>query len=285
MSSAVGIASERLELVAGEARKLPAFLRRDFLVAWSYRMSFFSDLLGLVAQAFLFYFIGLLVDSSKLPRFGGTEVTYLEFAAIGIALGLFIHFALERVANAMRGEQLMGTLESLLVTPTARATVQLGSVVFDLVYIPVRTAVFLGAIALAFGLHLEPSGILPATAVLLAFIPFVWGVGVASAGAILTFRRGSGVVAMGTMALALVSGLYFPLELLPRWLADAASLNPVALAVDGMREALLGGAGWTEVAPNLLALAPLSACSLLAGIAVFRLAVRRERRLGTLGLY
>jgi ABC-2 type transport system permease protein len=285
VTSAVGVASERLELVVGETRKLPAFLRRDFLVAWSYRMSFVSDLLALVGQALLFYFIGLLVDSSKLPSFGGTEVTYLEFAAIGIAVGLFIHFALERVAGAMRGEQLMGTLESVLVTPTARATVQLGSVVFDLVYIPVRTAVFLAAIALAFGLHVEPSGILPATALLLAFIPFVWGVGVASAGAILTFRGGSGAVSMGTMGLALVSGLYFPLELLPDWLADVTVHNPVALVGDGMREALLGGAGWTDVAPSLLVLAPMSAFSLIVGMAIFRLAVRRERRLGTLGLY
>jgi uncharacterized membrane protein (UPF0182 family) len=52
-----------------------------------------------------------------------------------------------------------------------------------------------------------------------------------------------------------------------------------------MREALLGGAGWTDVAPSLLVLAPMSAFSLIVGMAIFRLAVRRERRLGTLGLY
>lgn len=285
MSSAAGAASEGLSLVVGEVRKLPAFMRRDFLVAWSYRMSFVSDIVGLAGQAFVFYFIGQLVDSSKLPRFGGTEVTYLEFAAIGIALAVFIQFGLERVSAAMRGEQLMGTLESLLVTPTARATVQLGSVVFDLVYIPTRTALFLGVIALSFGLHIDPSGILPATVLLLAFIPFVWGLGIASAGAVLTFRRGSGLVGIGAVALALVSGLYFPLDLLPDWIADAARLNPIALATDGMREALLGGAGWAELAPKLVALVPMSACSLALGITVFRLALRRERRTGTLGLY
>lgn len=285
MSIVAGAASERLSLVVGEAQKLPAFMRRDFLVAWSYRMSFVSDIVGLAGQAFVFYFISRLVDSSKLPRFGGTEVTYLEFAAIGIALGVFIQFGLERVSAAMRGEQLMGTLESLLVTPTARATVQLGSVVFDLVYIPTRTVLFLGVIALSFGLHIDANGILPAMVLLLAFIPFVWGLGIASAGAVLTFRRGSGFVGIGAIGLALVSGLYFPLDLLPHWLADAARLNPIALASDGMREALLGGAGWAALAPNLLALVPMSACSLALGITAFRLAVRRERNTGTLGLY
>jgi ABC-2 type transport system permease protein len=212
-------------------------------------------------------------------------VTFLEFAAVGIALGVFIHFGLERVSMAIRSEQLMGTLESLLVTPTRTATLQVGSVFFDLVYIPVQTAVFLTAIALGFGLHLEPAGVLPATVVLLVFIPFVWGLGVLSAAATLTFRRGGNAVALGAVLLALGSGLYFPVELLPEWIATGAELNPIALAVDGMRNALLGGAGWSEILPIVAKLVPLSALSLLIGIMAFRLALQREQRIGTVGLY
>jgi ABC-2 type transport system permease protein len=271
--------------LAGELRKLPAFARRDFLVAWSYRMSFASDLISLGVQAFVFAFIGKMIDPSELPTFQGQQVTFLEFAAVGIALGVFIHFGLERVSMAIRSEQLMGTLESLLVTPTRTATLQVGSVFFDLVYIPLQTAVFLTAIALGFGLHLEPAGVLPATVVLLVFIPFVWGLGVLSAAATLTFRRGGNAVALGAVLLALGSGLYFPVELLPQWIVSGAGLNPIALAVDGMRNALLGGAGWSETLPIVAKLVPLSALSLLIGILAFRLALQREQRLGTLGLY
>jgi ABC-2 type transport system permease protein len=278
-------ANGRFELAAAEVRKLPAFIRRDFLVAWSYRMSFVSDFVGLAGQALVFYFVGLMVDSSKLPRFGGSEVTYLEFAAVGMALGVFLHFALERVSAAVRGEQLMGTLESLLMTPTSTATVQLGSVTFDLIYLPLRTGVFLLALALGFGLNFELAGALPALVVLATFIPFAWGLGLASAAAVVTFKRGAGLVGMGAIGLGLLSGLYFPLELLPGWIAGIAQFNPVALAVGGMRETLLGGSGWTEIAPDLLLLAPMSAVSLVVGAFAFRLAVRRERRLGTLGLY
>lgn len=274
-----------LGVLAEEIRKLPAFIRRDFLVAWSYRLSFFSDLVSLAGQAVLFSFIGQLVDATKLPTYAGTQVTYLEFAAVGIALGVFMQFALDRVAVAVRGEQLMGTLESLLMTPTAPATVQFGSVCFDLVYIPVRTGLFLLALALTFGMHMDAGGLLPAAALLFAFIPFVWGLGVASAAAILTFRRGSGIVGLGTVGLALVSGVYFPIELLPDWLSAVAQFNPVALTIDGMRQALLGGAGWSDVAAEIALLVPLSLGSLFLGIYLFRLALRRERRHGTLGLY
>lgn len=275
----------RIGAFTGELRKLPAFVRRDFLVAWSYRMSFVSDLVGLVGQVIVFYFIGQLVDSSRLPTFGGTSVTYLEFAAVGIALGVFIQFGLDRVSAAMRGEQLMGTLESVLMTPTAPSTIQLGSVAFDLIYIPLRTAAFLGAVTLAFGLHFQAGGIAPALLLLLAFIPFVWGLGVLTAALLLTFRRGGSLVGLGAVVVGLLSGVYFPLSLLPGWLHGIANTNPVAQAINGMREALLGGASLADLASNFALVVPFSAASLLIGLGVFRLAVRREQKRGTLGLY
>jgi ABC-2 type transport system permease protein len=274
-----------LAVFTGELRKLPAFVRRDFLVVWSYRMSFVSDLVNLFGQIVVFYFIGKLVDSSRLPTFGGSSVTYLQYAAIGIALGVFIQFGLDRVSAAMRGEQLMGTLESVLMTPTAPSTIQLGSVGFDLIYIPLRTAVFLGGITLAFGLHFSASGIVPALVMLLAFIPFVWGLGVLTAALLLTFRRGGGLVGMGAVIVGLLSGVYFPLTLLPDWLEGIAHANPVAQAIQGMREALLGSASLVDIAPNVALVLPFSAASLALGLGAFRLAVRRERRRGTLGLY
>jgi ABC-2 type transport system permease protein len=272
-------------VVLGELRKLPAFVRRDFLVAWSYRLPFVGDWIGLALQAFMFYFVGLMVDPAKLPSFGGTQTTYMEFVAVGIAISAFITLALGRVATGMQQEQVAGTLESLLMTPTSPATVQLGSVVYDLIYIPIRTAVFLVVIAVAFGLDFTAGGLLPALVVLLAFIPFVWGLGIASAGATLTFRRGSGIVGLGSTVLVLFSGAFYPLDVLPGWVASLAELNPITIAVDGMREPLLGGAGWDGVGRAVLVLLPLSAASLALGAVGFRAALRRERSRGTLGLY
>jgi ABC-2 type transport system permease protein len=283
--SALELEIGRIRTVGAELRKLPAFLRRDFLVAWSYRLSFVSDIVGLGGQIIVFSFIGKMVDSSRLPTYGGSHVSYLEFASVGIAVGVFMQVGLDRVSAAMRGEQLMGTLESVLVTPTAPATIQLGSVAFDLVYVPIRTLLFLGGAALAFGLHFSAAGLLPALLLLVAFIPFVWGLGVLTAALLLTFRRGSGFVGIGVVILGLLSGVYFPLSLLPRWLRFVSDGNPVAMAIHGMRDTLLGSSTLSDVAPTILLVLPLSALSLAVGIGAFRLAVRRERKHGTIGLY
>jgi ABC-type multidrug transport system permease subunit len=268
-----------------ELRKLPAFFRRDFLVAWSYRLAFFSDWVTMFFQIGLFYFVGRLIEPSSLPTFGGERTTYLEFVAIGIVLGSFMQIGLNRVVMVMRTEQVQGTLESLLLTPTAVLTLLVGGVFYELVYVPVRTVIFLLLTAFLLGADYSLGGLAPILIVLLAFIPLVWGLGMISGGALLTFRRGIGFVGLGTLLLTASSSTYFPLEVLPSWLQVVGRWNPLTISLDAMRAALLGGAGWVDVAPAALKVAPMAAVSMALGLLTFRLALRRERRRGTLGLY
>ena len=135
-----------------------------------------------------------------------------------MTLGGFVHLGLERVSAALRNEQLMGTLESLLTTPTSSQTVQVGSVLFDLIFIPLRMGLLLLMLALVFGLGLDIGGVPQSLVLLVFFMPFVWGLGILAAAITLTFRRGAGIVGLATGALTLISGLYFPLALLPNWL-------------------------------------------------------------------
>ena len=269
----------------GELAKLGAFLRRDWLIALSYRAAFVTEAAHLAISAAVFALVGQLVDPSKLPSYGGTRAGYLEFVAIGIAISLIIALLLSRVASAIRHEQLIGTLELLLLKPKKVATLQAGSIAFDLVQVPVRVTLFMVAVGIGFGLDLHADGILPSVVVLAAFLPFVWGLGLVSAGAILTFRRGGGVVGIGAALLGFASGAYFPLALLPAWLEAIARWNPASMAMEGVRESLIGGARWHVLGPHVLILLAASLVALIVGAFCFRLALARERRLGTLGLY
>ena len=144
-----------------ELCKLPAFLRRDLLVALSYRAVFIGDIVSLAIQALLFVYIGKLVDQGVMPTYDGHQASYIEFAAIGIAVGAFTQLGLGRAASAIRNEQLMGTLDPMLSTPTEVETIQVGTVMFDLVYVPVRTAVFFVLMFVFYGLSYQWSGALP----------------------------------------------------------------------------------------------------------------------------
>jgi ABC-2 type transport system permease protein len=283
MSTLAGPAARREG--ASELAKILAFIRRDALIAWSYRVQFVSDWGNLLMQTGVLYLVGKLVDPSTLPSYGGTRTTYIEFVAVGISLSVFVQVALVRVSAQLRQEQLTGTLEALLLTPTRPTTIQVGSVAYDLLYVPVRTAIFLTLIAAAFGLDFKASGIAPAVAILLVFIPFVWGLGILGAASTLTVRRGANAVSSIVALMTIGSGAYFPVDVMPGWLQAIAHANPMTLAVSGTRRALLAGTSGDALLHDVGLLAIASAVSLLVGAAAFRFALRRESRRGSLGHY
>ena len=158
-----------------------------------------SEWVGLALQALTFYFVGLMVDPSDAARrTAARRATYMEFVAVGIAIdGVRAARARARRGHGMRGEQMQGTLESLLMTPTSPGD--------D----PARHRRLRPASTSRCGRRSSscwsrsPSGststrrVRPgARRALVAFIPFVWGLGVASAGVTLTFRRGGGAAAL-----------------------------------------------------------------------------------------
>ena len=274
-----------MSTLVAEARKVPAFMRRDLLVLLSYRTAFASDLLFILIQAAMFGFVAKLIDPSKLPEYGGVRAGYFEFVMIGVIITTVSGLLLQRVSTAIRQEQMIGTLESLLVSPTSATTVQAGSIAFDLFFIPIRMAVLLVVAWLTLGLAFDASGVMPSLVLLSAFVPFVWGLGLVTAAAIVTFRRGMGLLGVFMSILGLASGAFFPLSLLPDWLQRLAEANPVAIVLEGTREALIGGAGWDAVGTNVLLLGAVSVLAVVGGVKAFRAALAREHRRGTLGLY
>jgi len=268
-----------------DAAKIPAFFRRDLRVLFSYRTSFVSDWLNMLVQILIFFFVGHLISPKSLPSFGGRHPSYIEFVSVALLLTSFMQLTLGRLVNAVRTEQLQGTIESLMTTPTATVTLQLGSVFYDVLYVPFRTLVFLLIVTLVFGIHLHWAGLFLIAAIFVVFAPFLWGLGVLSAGLTLTFRRGSASLGVGITLLTLASGAFFPTSVFPGWLQSVTENNPIKQAVDASREALLGSAGWASTLPTVARLVPISAASLAIGMWVFREAMNRERRRGTLGLY
>lgn len=269
----------------GEFKKVPAFVRRDFLVTWSYRLAFLSDFVNMFVQVLTFGFIGQIVNQSAIPEYGGTQPGYVEFVVVGIVVTSFLQIALSRVVNVIRQEQFQGTLEAVTMTPTSMSTFQIGSVAYDLAYVPIRTTVFLVATSLLLDISFNPSGYLLAIPILLFFIPFVWGLGIITAAATLTFRRGAGLITFFVSGLVLLSESYFPIDVFPEWLQSLAEWNPLYVALHSIRELVIGSSGW-EVVPGTVAyLAPCAAVSLAAGLFAFRWALARERRAGTLGIY
>jgi ABC-2 type transport system permease protein len=76
--------------------------------------------------------------------------------------------------------------------------------------------------------------------------------------------------------------MMYPVSVLPPPLQAIARLIPVTYSLEGMRAALLSGAGWAVLWPSLVALLIFAVVLIPVSFGVFAWALRRTKITGTL---
>jgi ABC-2 type transport system permease protein len=261
------------ELLTGAA----AVVRRDLLIALSYRFRFVSGILTAFFSLTLFYYVSRLV---RVEQFASPDA-YYGFVVAGLVILQVLQSLVVTPPVSVRTELVAGTFERVATSPYGAVQAVAASMLFPFAYALAMSAVMLVFAAVVFDLPVEwdsaplalPVFVLGA----LAFAPF----GLLLRAGELVWKQTTGT-AWVMAAITLVAGFYFPVALLPDWIEWASEVQPFTPAVDLLRHLLIGipleRAAWAEVARLAgfaAALAPLSA-AVLAG------AVRLTRRRGTL---
>jgi ABC-2 type transport system permease protein len=89
-----------------------------------------------------------------------------------------------------------------------------------------------------------------------------------------------GFIAQGL--LLVVSGVYYPVSVLPEWMQLLATISPATYALDGTRDAILEGVALGQLWDELWPLLAIGAVSIPLGLQVFRLGERHAKRHGKL---
>ncbi|MGH2537282.1 MAG: ABC transporter permease [Candidatus Promineifilaceae bacterium] len=262
--------------------KLYSFLVRDFFTESSYRLSFLLSMVGIFFSAFTFYFVSLLVGDAADPYLEEYGGDYFSFVIIGIAFSGYFGVGLSGFARALREAQTTGTLEAMLMTPTPVSLIVVGSALWSYVLTTFRVFLYLLLGSLLFTLQFQGANVLGALVSLLLSILTFASIGIIAAAIIMIVKRGETITGMFSAFANLLGGIYYPVEILPGWLQAIARLIPVTYAVNAMRLALLSGATWRELAPDLLILAGYALVLFPLSLLVFRLAVERARHDGSL---
>jgi ABC-2 type transport system permease protein len=268
-------------------RKPLAFFKKDFLMEVSYRFSFVLQFASIFFSVVMFYFVGKLLSEApsvqrSISEYGGE---YFAFVLIGIAFQNFLSVGLGSFSNSIRAEQMIGTLEAMLVTPTRLSTIVLSSSQWSFAFTSIRVGIYLLLGGLFFGVSFGDANILPAlTALVLTVIAFS-SLGIISASFIMIFKRGDPLAWAISTSSTLLGGVYYPISILPDWLQTLSYLFPITYALDAIRLSLLQGYGFSGIATDLLALVAFSAITLPLSLLAFRYAVKRAKRDGSLAYY
>lgn len=267
-------------------RRVWAFIARDWRLELSYRMQFFLRVLSILIVVTTLFFISKIFTGFTDPRFEQWRDPLAAWLT-GLAVLNYFMTGFSSLANAIRQEQVQGTLESVLMTPISVPTVIVASSAWDFVQATFFSFLYLLFGWLFFDVHYRGSFAL--ALVFLLLTTFVLAcLGILSASFAMVFKRGDPFgVFLGTGS-ALFSGVFFPTQLVREYAGSVAAISrvlPPTYGLDGIRRVLIEGQGLAEVRDPLFTLLVFLAILLPFSLWVFNRAVRRAKRDGSLIQY
>ena len=190
---------------------------------------------------------------------------------IGAVIWSYLGIVFELLIETVAWERWEGTIEYTFMAPLSRAVHLLGTGIFAIGYGIVRASIVFVAIAAFFGLHMPNANFV--TALVLIAVASISFVGIGMMTAVLPLispEKGTqfGYVAQGLMLV--VSGVYYPVSVLPEFMQWIATISPATYALRGERSAILDGATVPEVWGDIWPMLVIGVISVPLGIWVFR---------------
>jgi ABC-2 type transport system permease protein len=263
-------------------RRVRAFVVRDFQLAVSYRLEFFLRVLMILIVVTTFYFVSRIFTGGETPFAQWRDP--LAAWITGLAVLNYFMTGFSSLANAIRSEQMQGTLESVLLSPISVPTVVVASSAWDFVLATFHSSLYLFFGWVFFDVHYRGSFLLALLFLILTTMVLAC-IGILSASFAMVFKRGDPLGMLLGTGSALFSGVFFPTQLLPAGFRTISRLLPPTYGLDGIRRVLLEGQGLTQVREPLIALFLFLAVLLPFSLWVFSRAVRRAKREGSLIQY
>lgn len=265
-----------------ELRATYAFMERNANLIkryWSWELVWLAYS---IANSLSVSYIGMGMEaiSGSQAIDGRYLVLYL---VVGTLVWRYLSMIFYWITEVISIERWEGTIEYTLMAPIRRITHMAGQTFFAVIYSMFFTGVILAVTVVLFDIDMSKANLMGGVVMLLAGSLSFIGVGVMGSVLPLLFpERGAQMTHVIIALLLLVSGVYYPVNVLPEILQRMAVISPATYVLDGTRLALLEGLPtlslWPYVWPTLL----MGLVAIPAGLWVFALAERYAKRSGKL---
>jgi ABC-2 type transport system permease protein len=265
-----------------EARATYAFMERNANLVkryWSWEIVW---LVYSIANSLSVSYIGLGME--RLAGSGNVNARYLVlYLVIGTLVWRYLSLIFYWITDVIGMERWEGTIEYTLMAPIRRFTHMAGQTLFAVLYSMFFTGVVLVVTVLLFEIDMSRANLLGGGVMLLAGSLSFVGVGIMGSILPLLFpERGTQMCHVIIALLLLVSGVYYPVDVLPAALQTAAIYSPATYVLDGTRAALLEGLPTADLWPYIWPTLLMGIVAIPVGFWVFNQAERYAKRTGKL---
>lgn len=236
--------------------------------------------------------IGYIVPGMLAMQGDGAKGVIMEPAAVnGMILYLlvgslmwgFLSVVFDEVSNTITWERWEGTIEHTFMAPVRRGTHLFGVILFAVLFSLLKTGAVLFLVSMFFDLDMGRANLAGAVMVLLVSSLAFAGLGILVAVLpLLSPEKGSQVSRIIQALLLMVSGIYYPITVLPAWMQTLAVFSPATYSLQGIRMALLEGVPTAGLYPSLWTLTLFAVVLNPVGFLVFSAGEAYAKRKGLL---
>jgi len=262
--------------------QIKAFVIRDFQLAISYRVAFLVRVLSILIVVTIFYYVSRIF-MRRAELFSDWQDPLAAWIT-GLAVLSYFMTNFSSLANAIRSEQLQGTLESVLMTPISVPGLILASSTLDFIQATLFSSLYLVFGAVFFGVTYRGSYLLAFLILILTTMVFA-SLGILSASFAMVFKKADPVAVLLGTGTAVFSGVFFPPQLLPGTMQQVSKILPATYGLTAIRGVLIENHGLNEARDPIITLLTFLAVLLPLSLWIFSRAVRRAKREGSLIQY
>ena len=170
-------------------------------------------------------------------KFMGARPEFIGYVVLGGAMTAFWLNILWSMASQLYWEKEIGNLQLYLIAPISRMSILGGMAAGGMVETTFRASSTLALGIFAFGVSMTLSDPLMLVAVFVVTMVSLYGMGMMLASLYLLLGREAYHFSQLLMEpVYFVSGFYFPVKYLGRWVAAGASIVPITLGLDALRQ-------------------------------------------------
>jgi ABC-2 type transport system permease protein len=186
---------------------------------------------------------------------------------------MFVMAGVLGTATALVSERLRNTLARIMTTSTSTLTFLGGKLMAMMVVGITQFALFIlwGWLVLGVDWGRDPAAV---AAMVLLYVFAATGLGVLVGSLCRTMAQASVIASFVTYGTSMIAGSWWPIEVAPPFMQQAARAFPQYWAVNGLNKIVVRGLGFAGITPNLLVLAAAGTVFLLAGSVIYVREVR-----------
>lgn len=265
-------------------RKVYVFIKRDFLMMFTYKFAMVFNYAQMIMNLFLFVLFARMFGErmlNMLADYGGDYIQYILIGSIGWG---YIWSAMGAASGSIQQEMVRGTFEPIFLTPTSPFVIVIAYTVWGLFMGTISMIIHLLLGIAVFNVEITGSVMLAVALMGLSVLMMV-GFGLMVAGLNVFLKQVGAFVSVVQGVALFLCGVYFPIEVLPEIIQPLGKVLPMYYSITGLRKALSDQASSSEIIEYFWILLILAAIALIVGTFLFRKGLNRARREGTLAYY